>query len=93
MGAVFFGANTSVNQRYKEVIKIVSLAREVLANISQRGVIHYTVVADMMRIGHYYAQLICRLLGRDDYIVIDAVGRCKITPKGRNLLKEKTLSE
>ena len=71
---------------------MVSLAREVLANISERGVVHYTVLADMMRIGHYYARLICRLLGRDDYIVIDAVGRCKITPKGKSFLKEEVIS-
>ena len=72
---------------------MVNLAQEALANISKRGVVYYTVLADMMRIGHYYAQLICSLLGRDDYIVMDAAGRCKITPKGKNLLKEKTLSE
>lgn len=71
---------------------MVSLAQEVLANISKRGVVHYTVVADMMRIGHYYAQLVCRLLGRDDYIVIDAAGRCKITPKGKSFLKKEILS-
>ena len=71
---------------------MVSLAREALANISQRGVVHYTVLADMMRIGHYYARLVCRLLGRDDYIVIDAVGRCKITPKGKSFLKKEALS-
>ena len=71
---------------------MVSLAREALVNISERGVVHYTVLADMMRIGHYYAQLVCRSLGRDDYIVIDADGRCKITPKGKNFLKEEILS-
>ncbi len=71
---------------------MVSLAQEALANISERGVVHYTVLADMMRIGHYYAQLVCRLLGRDNYIVIDATGRCKITPKGKSFLKEEVLS-
>ena len=72
---------------------MVSLAQEALANISERGAVHYTVLADMMRIGHYYAQLICRLLGRDDYIVVDTAGRCKITAKGKNFLKKKTLSK
>ena len=72
---------------------MVSLAQEALANISERGVVHYTVLADMLRIGHYYAQIVCRLLGRDDYIVIDAAGRCKITPKGKSFLKEEIISE
>lgn len=71
---------------------MVSLAQEALANISERGVVHYTVLADMLRIGHYYAQLVCRLLGRDNYIVIDAAGKCKITPKGQSFLKEEILS-
>ncbi len=71
---------------------MISLAQEALANISERGVVHYTVLADVMRIGHYYAQLVCRLLGRDDYIVIDAAGRCKITPKGKSFLKEEIIS-
>jgi len=71
---------------------MISLAREALANISERGVVHYTVLADMLRIGHYYAQLVCRLLGRDNYIVIDAAGRCKITPKGKSFLKEEIIS-
>ncbi len=71
---------------------MVSLAQEALANISERGVVHYAVLADMMRIGHYYAQLVCRLLGRDNYIVIDAAGRCKITPKGKSFLKEEVIS-
>jgi len=71
---------------------MVSLAQKALANISERGVVHYTVLADMMRIGHYYARLICSLLGRDDYIVIDAAGRCKITPKGKSFLKEEVIS-
>lgn len=71
---------------------MVSPAQEALANISERGVVHYTVLADMLRIGHYYAQLVCRLLGRDNYIVIDAAGKCKITPKGQSFLKEEILS-
>lgn len=71
---------------------MVSLAQKALADISERGVVHYTVLADMMRIGYYYARLICKLLGRDDYIVMDAAGRCKITPKGKSFLKEKILS-
>ncbi len=70
---------------------MVSLAWEALANISGRGVVHYTDLAGVLRIGHYYAQLICRLLGRDDYIVIDANGMCRITPKGENYLKANDL--
>lgn len=66
---------------------MVSLAWEALANISERGVVRYTDLADVLRIGHYYAQLICRLLGRDNYIAIDANGMCRITPKGENYLK------
>jgi len=71
---------------------MVSFAREALINISERGVIHYTRLADMMRISDYYAKLICGLLGRDNYIVIDAAGRCTITPKGTSFLKKETLS-
>jgi len=67
---------------------MVSLAREALANISERGAVHYTVLADMLGIGHYYAQLVCRSLGRDDYIVVDTAGRCKITPKGKHFLRK-----
>ena len=71
---------------------MVSMAQEALANIWERGgAVHYTALADTMKIGRYYAQLICRLLGRDDYIVIDAAGRCKITPKGEEFLKEEVL--
>ncbi len=70
---------------------MVGLAREALDNISQRGVVHYTRLADMMRISDYYARLICRLLDRDDYIVIYTDGRCKITPKGKNYLREEAL--
>jgi Mn-dependent DtxR family transcriptional regulator len=66
---------------------MVSMAWEALSNISERRVAHYTDLADVLRIGHYYAQLICRLLGRDNYIAIDANGMCKITPKGENYLK------
>jgi len=72
---------------------MVNLAQEALANISKRGVVYYTVLADMMRIGHYYAQLICKLLGRDDYIVMDAAGRCKITLKGEGFLNKEILEE
>jgi Mn-dependent DtxR family transcriptional regulator len=73
---------------------MVTLAREVLANIQERGgTAHYTVLADMMRIGRYYAELICKLLGRDEYIVMDAAGRCKITPKGEDFLNKEILEE
>ena len=74
---------------------MVTLAREALSNIQERGggVVHYTVLANMMRIGRYYSQLICKLLGRDDYIVMDAAGRCKITPKGEGFLNKEILSE
>ena len=71
---------------------MVSFAREALDNISQRGVVHYKRLADMMRISDYYAKLICGLLGRDDYIVIYTDGRCKITQKGKNFLREEALS-
>ncbi len=68
------------------------MEREALAKISERGgLVHYTRLADMMRISRYYAHLICDSLGRDDYIDVDAVGRCKITPKGENFLKEEML--
>ena len=71
---------------------MVSFAREALVNISERGVVHYTRLADMMRINDYYAKLICRMLRRDNYIVIDAAGRCTITSKGKNFLREEALS-
>ena len=71
---------------------MVSMEREALGKISEReGVVHYTILADMMRIGRYYAQLICESLGRDDYIDIDATGRCKVTPKGKSFLKKEML--
>ena len=77
------------------MIKIVSLVRESLVNILGReGAVHYyRVLADMVRIGRYYAQLICKLLGRDDYIVMDAAGRCKITLKGEGFLNKEILEE
>jgi len=71
---------------------MVSMEREALAKISERGgVVHYTVLADMMRISQYYTQLICESLGRDDYIDLDATGRCRITPKGESFVKEEML--
>ena len=71
---------------------MVSIAREALANIWERGgVAHYMTLADMMEIGRYYTLLICKLLNRDDYVVIDAAGWCKITPKGEEFLKEEVL--
>ena len=73
---------------------MVTLAREALANIQERGgTAHYTVLADMMRIGRYYAQLICKLLGRDEYIVMNAAGRCKITLEGEGFLNKEILEE
>jgi len=71
---------------------MVSMEREALAKISERGgVVHYTVLADIMRISRYYTQLICESLGRDDYIDLDATGRCRITSKGKNCAKEEML--
>jgi len=71
---------------------MVEIAREALANIWERGgAVHCTTLADTMKIGRYYAQLVCKLLGRDDYIVMDAAGRCKITLKGEEFLKEEAL--
>jgi len=71
---------------------MVSMEREALANISERGgAVHYTILADMMRISRYYTQIICESLGRDDYIDMDATGRCRITPKGKNFLKKEIL--
>ena len=73
---------------------MVTLAREALANIQERGgTAHYTVLADMMRIGRYYAQLICKLLGRDEYIVMNAAGRCKITLEEEGFLNKEILEE
>jgi len=70
---------------------MVSMEREALAKISERGAVHYTVLADIMRISRYYTQLICESLGRDDYIDLDATGRCRITSKGKNFVKEEML--
>jgi len=71
---------------------MVSMEREALAKISERkGAVHYTILADMMRIGRYYAQLICESLGRDDYIDMDATGRCKVALKGKSFLKKQML--
>ena len=64
---------------------MVSLAREALAYISKNGEINYTVLADIMKISPYYAHLICRSLNKDEYIVMDDAGKCKITQKGLNI--------
>jgi Mn-dependent DtxR family transcriptional regulator len=64
---------------------MISLAREALVHISKRADIHYTELADMMRISPYYAHLICRSLSKDEYIVMEETGKCKITPKGLNV--------
>jgi Mn-dependent DtxR family transcriptional regulator len=64
---------------------MVSLAREALAYISKREEIHYTALADVMKISPYYAHLICRSLNKDEYIVMDDAGKCKITHKGLNV--------
>ncbi|MHC4640127.1 MAG: hypothetical protein ACYS32_00680 [Planctomycetota bacterium] len=63
---------------------MVGLAREALVYISKRGEIHYTILADIMKISPYYAHLICRSLSKDEYIVMDDAGKCKITKKGFN---------
>lgn len=71
---------------------MISMEREALANISEKGEsVHYTILADIMRISRYYTQLICESLGRNDYINMDAVGRCKITPKGEDFLRKEVL--
>ena len=64
---------------------MISLAREALVNISKKADIHYTELADMMKISSYYAHLICRSLSKDEYITMDDTGKCKITPKGLNI--------
>ena len=61
---------------------MVSLAREALAYISKREEIHYTKLADVMKISPYYAHLICRSLNKDEYILMNDDGKCKITQKG-----------
>ena len=66
---------------------MLSLAREVLINISEKEVVHYTHLAEIMKINPHYAYLICSSLSKDEYIaIIDGVGGCKITPKGRTFL-------
>lgn len=71
---------------------MVSMEREALAKILEKGgTLHYTRLSDMMRISRYYAQLICESLGRNDYIDVDATGRCKITPKGEYFLNKESL--
>lgn len=64
---------------------MVSLAREALAYISQNEDIHYTTLANIMKISPYYAHLICRSLNKDEYIDMDDAGKCKITQKGLNV--------
>jgi Mn-dependent DtxR family transcriptional regulator len=68
------------------MIKMLSLAREALINISKKEVLLNTALADMIKISPYYAELICRSLSKDEYIVIDSDGKCEITPKGRHFL-------
>jgi predicted transcriptional regulator len=72
---------------------MASLAQEMLSKISERGTVHYTVLAYLMKISPDYAHLICRSLSKDEHIVIDDAGMCKISPKGENLLKDKTSSD
>ena len=68
---------------------MVSMEQEALAKISEKGgSVHYTILADMMKISRYYARLICDSLGRNDYVDIDTVGRCRITPKGADFVKK-----
>jgi Mn-dependent DtxR family transcriptional regulator len=69
------------------MMKMLSLAREALINISEKELVHYTQLAGIMKINPHYAYTICRSLSKDEYIVIiDDVGGCKITPKGRHFL-------
>jgi Mn-dependent DtxR family transcriptional regulator len=70
---------------------MISLAREALVNISKNEEVHYTVLADIMKISPYYAHLICRSLSKDDYIVINSDEKCEITTKGKDFLKDKSL--
>ena len=69
---------------------MLSLAREALISISKKEVLLNTALADMIKISPYYAELICRSLSKDKYIVIDSDGKCEITPKGRNFLNGNT---
>ena len=73
------------------MMKMISLAKEALVNISKNGEVHYTVLANIMKISPYYAHLICRSLSKDDYIVINSDEKCDITPKGTDFLKDKSL--
>lgn len=68
------------------MIKMLSLAREVLINISKKEVLINTVLADMFKISPYYAELILRSLSEDGYIVVDSDGKCEITQKGQQYL-------
>ncbi len=65
---------------------MLSLAREVLINISKKEVLINTALADMFKISPYYAELIFRSLSKDGYIVVDSEGKCEITPKGRQFI-------
>lgn len=65
---------------------MLSLAREVLINISKNEVLLNTTLADVIKISPYYAELICKSLSKDEYIVMDSDGKCKITPKGKKFL-------
>lgn len=68
------------------------MEREALAKISKKGgALHYTRLADMMRISRYYTRLICESLGRNDYINFGVTGKCKIMLKGENFLKKDSL--
>ncbi|MHC4109872.1 MAG: hypothetical protein ACYSWZ_16355 [Planctomycetota bacterium] len=65
---------------------MLSLAREALISISEKEVLLNTALADMIKISPYYAELICRSLSKDEYIVIDSDGKCEVTQKGRHFL-------
>jgi Mn-dependent DtxR family transcriptional regulator len=68
------------------MVKMLSLAREALINISKKKVLLNTALADMIKISPYYAELICRSLSKDEYIVIDSDGKCEVTSQGRHFL-------
>ena len=65
---------------------MLNLEREALINISKKKVLLNAALADMIKISPYYAELICRSLSKDEYIVIDSDGKCEITPKGKKFL-------
>lgn len=65
---------------------MLSLAREALINISKNEVLLNTALADMIKISPYYAELICKSLNKDEYIIMDRDGNCKITTKGKKFL-------